>query len=97
MSRTYDRLRRLLGTEDPASVVSSQTYDASGNVVTKTVSRYTVAYSYDEWSRLVEVVVLYPKPTTRTVAWRKCRMAAVSQATRTTPTVTYIRERSLAV
>ncbi len=52
----YDHNNRLLSTTDPASHVTSQTYDNSGNIATKTDGRNQVTtYTYDIQNRLVQV------------------------------------------
>ncbi len=52
----YDHNNRLLSTTDPASHVTSQTYDNSGNITTKTDGRNQVTtYTYDIQNRLVQV------------------------------------------
>jgi len=52
----YDLHHRAVRIEDPASGVTLITYDAAGNVLTRTNGRITTTYTYDALNRLKTVV-----------------------------------------
>ena len=53
---TYDNLGRLLSTKDPLNYVNSQTYDAVGNIATRTDgNNKTTIYNYDGLNRLTGI------------------------------------------
>ncbi len=60
-SFTYDSLSRLLGAMNPESGTGTYTYDANGNVLTKTDARgITMGYCYDALDRLTAELNIAP-------------------------------------